>query len=277
MVLVHVHAFYIEQIPGLLARLNALLAAGERLDVFVTASADRAPEIRPIVATALPSAKFVEVADAGYDVAPFLEVLHRVDLADYDLVLKLHTKGRCFSEPFTRMNGRYLSDDLWSDTLVHSLVGSPFAFARCREMFAADASIGMAGSSYCVVPGNSDRDAVDSELAKIGLSAVDTFDFVAGTMFIVRASLLKPLLRCDLEAFLNSGESGGDFTLAHVMERVFGAVVVAQGFRVVGLPEPAYRFRFMVLPIVRVWRFATRGFWRRVFNKNHADSKRWRA
>ena len=271
MVLVHVHAFYADQVPGLTARLNALLAAGERLDAFVTAPPGRAAEIKSLVAASLQSAKFVEVPNAGYDVAPFLEVLRRVDLADYDLVVKLHTKGRSYSAPFTRLNGRYLSDDFWADTLVNSLVGSVAIFARNREMFAADASIGMAGSCHCVVSGDCDVMAANAELAKMGLPPVDSFDYVAGTMFVARASLLRPLLRCAPESFPESGGSGGDASPAHVMERAFGAMVAAQRFRVAPLPEPAYRLRFMAMPFARVWRFATSGLWRRMAGGKNPD------
>jgi lipopolysaccharide biosynthesis protein len=59
--------------------------------------------------------------------------------------------------------------------------------------------------------------------------------FVAGTMFWVRSSVLRPLLdRLSLDEFsLDSREVEGG--LEHIMERLLGALVLAEGYDVYGV------------------------------------------
>ena len=255
--LVHVHAFYAEQVAEMLSRLSAV-SSECRMDVHVTSPVEVADEIKPLVTAGFPSAKFTEVPNLGYDIAPFIEVLRKAGPSNYDLVLKLHTKRRSLSAPLTRLNGRFLSDDLWCDTLVHSLIGSMGIFKRNLAIFASDGRIGMAGSRYCVVKSDFGEDAVNATLLKCGLPHAEDFRFVAGSMFMARASLLEPLLAGDLGDFVAPVENDRRFTLAHILERTFGAMISAQDMMVFGLQEPPYIQRFMKIFFIRAWRFAAK-------------------
>ena len=54
-------------------------------------------------------------------------------------------------------------------------------------------------------------------------------------MFAVRAKLLEPIKNAySLQDFALSDSAVKDGTLAHVLERVFGCMVVAQGYKIKG-------------------------------------------
>lgn len=173
-----------------------------------------------------PSARFLKCANRGYDVWPFLAALKEVDLDAFELVVKLQTK-RDVGSPYCQ-NDVYFGGPRWRNYLL-----APFRTARAwRRTLAAfaDPAVGMVADRRCLFtfPGIDDapiagrvRDFLaDRRLTSGGPRS---FTYVAGTMFAVRAELLKPLQALELtaEAF-EPPVSGATGTLAHVFERVFG-------------------------------------------------------
>ena len=92
----------------------------------------------------------------------------------------------------------------------------------------------MLSSKFCIT---SEKRCYDTLLPQIndvmqrcGFNKVETFHFVAGTMFYVRANLLKPLLRYTIDDFAQTNGTVKDGTFAHVIERIFGALIEAQSY-----------------------------------------------
>ena len=75
--------------------------------------------------------------------------------------------------------------------------------------------------------------------------------FVAGTMFFVRAKLLRPFLKYKIEDFAISDKSIHDNTLAHVLERLFGLAVTAQGYKIQGVKYKSYAWLFFIAKLKR--------------------------
>jgi hypothetical protein len=75
--------------------------------------------------------------------------------------------------------------------------------------------------------------------------------FVAGTMFMCRAKLLEPIKNnYKLADFEPTDGRVRDGTLAHVMERLFGCVIIAQGYKIAGCGSFCSALFWQ-----RVWRF----------------------
>ena len=189
-----------------------------------------------------PRARFLLCENCGYDVWPFLKAVQSVDLAGYDLVVKLHTKRDVDLPRKAEVGYTVLNGSRWRDHLL-AFVRSPGAWAKTIARF-ADPSIGMVADRHVVfrrcdakreAHGGSFDAAVRELNEKWGIPAKRNGRFVGGTMFAVRAPILARLVArpFSAEAF---GASGGHETetYAHVLERMMGLVVSGLGYRIEG-------------------------------------------
>lgn len=245
-VLIHLHVFYIEQLDHFL---KAIKKISYHADITLTISTSESlydyvsREIRKRIDDAL----IFKVADRGYDVGPFVYVLHEIDLNEYDYVIKLHTKSRG-DEGKTLLNGVLISNSIWEDIMVDALIGSEERFCETLLSFENE-EIGLAAAEMCLISDDESRASyyfyrVNDELRKMGLPELknkDDFIFAAGTMFAVRARLLKPLLTYDINDFGLSYSHIHDCTLAHVFERLFSGIVLSQGYTLKGLRSKPFK------------------------------------
>ena len=98
---VHLHLYYKEQLPKIVKYLKNL--DGVDYDLFVTMVEDD-EQVKLKILAEFPNSKIWVVENRGYDIGPFIEFLHRIDLKDYEYVLKVHTKGTK-SNNYTHLNG----------------------------------------------------------------------------------------------------------------------------------------------------------------------------
>lgn len=231
---IHVHVFYLEGWPRLshcIANFQKVCGV-ENVSLYVTYP-DSVSVIRNVVSVDQPKAQLIAVPNRGYDVAPFLEVINRLDLSSFDFVVKLHTKR----DSVGWLNYRHMASGQWNSWLT-SFCSSESHVARTLDVFRHDPSIGMLSDRHVIVEREdnerSDILAMADEIVRKHYGKVIKRDFVAGTMFIVRAGCLTPL---------QGAFSFSDFTpvetvsltavhkseLAHAFERVFGYCVAAQG------------------------------------------------
>ena len=232
--LVIVHVFY----PQLWPELAACIRNVGACDVVVTHVDETA------VAAArrdFPNARFILCENRGYDIWPFLKALKSVDLAAYDLVVKLHTKRDIVCEKRNVVGHTLLNGSAWRDHLL-AFVKTPEAWARAAGKF-CDPKVGLVADRHVIFIR---RDALkeaycasfDEAVRRLNeewsIPARRSGRFVGGTMFVVRAAALRPFAEHPFgpEMF---GVSGGHDreTYAHVLERMFGLAVGGQGYRVV--------------------------------------------
>ena len=113
----------------------------------------------------------------------------------------------------------------------------------------------MLSSKYCVACEKRTYQKFISQinefLEKSGFNKMNKMSFVAGTMFYVRAKLLKPLLKYTINDFEDSNCQVKEGTLAHVTERQVGALVLAQGYTIYGIKHDNYAKGFIVAAIKR--------------------------
>lgn len=266
--LIHAHIFYPDIWPEILSCIENCLAesAPPRSVSLVLTYPETHPELKDILIPAVnrlkPSLKdseVVPVPNCGYDIAPFLiEVLNRRTLDDYDYIIKLHTKRNVD----TWLNFRAYRGAAWRKRLLafaatrkamrHSLT----AFERYPKLgLISDSSlISYGGTDYCTAAIRRECDFVRT----LGLHPRAAV-FVPGSIFMVRAGLLKPFAqRYGWKDFapITSVTAHVD-GLPHQLERAFGAVVFAQGYAVsAGTFPPAlavfgYRLRTAAFRLLR--------------------------
>lgn len=233
---VHIHIYYPELWPEIRDYLKKLSVFP--LILFVTM-----PTKHESVVADLEASEFKYdiqvVANRGYDVGPFFEVLNRLDLDQYSYLVKLHTKRDI---PKKSLRLRRFEGSGWRDALLTML--KLHNFKSCVKAFETDKQLG-ATAYYSLIYRTepADQDCVNRSKAmlnKLGLPSTG-FAFVAGTMFMCRASLLKPLqqLNYTIDDF-EVHQQHGITTLAHVMERMLGWVITAQGYKLKDCYTPKY-------------------------------------
>ena len=230
-VLVHLHVYYLDQVPYFLEKLSCV--GGCQWDLVVTSSS-LPPREESLLREFKPDVRFIQAENVGYDVWPFMKVLSSVDLDAYDVILKLHTKHSTENHK-VRINGVHMKGFMWRDILVDALLGSPEQFSRVLEIFRSHPDAGMvcSGKLYCALGFAEDHKLLDDELSRLGLETPER-RFCVGTMFAIRPSLLKVIVRQGFTAadFPSQTASNAGGTPAHVYERVFSLLAPAQGMKV---------------------------------------------
>ena len=246
---VHLHLYYLDQLPEILVYLKSL--DGQNYDLFVTMVAHDAQAEKALKAIA-PTTKIMIVPNYGYDVGPFIEFLHKIDLDKYDCILKIHTKGHV-SKNRTRLNGNRMNNRLWKTVLFDALLKDPERVQSNLLLLQNNPQIGILSSKYCITQEKRTYKQllpqINQALIKCGFHKIQQVQFVAGTMFYVRAKLFKPLLKYTINDFSESNSQIKEGTFAHVMERLLGAIVTAQGYRLYGLEHDNYTRKFILAAI----------------------------
>lgn len=248
---IHLHLYYLEQLPEILNYLRSLEGIDYDLCVSMISHDEEAEkEIKQFK----PDAQIWLVNNFGYDVGPFIDFLHKIDLDKYKYILKIHTKGNR-SNNHTWLNGRRLDNKLWKEILLDSLLKDKERVQENLNLLENNSQMGMLSSKYCITDEKRTYQKllpqINSELTKCGFNAVDKLSFVAGTMFYIRSKLLKPLLKYSISDFDKTDRTIKDGTLAHVMERLFGALVLAQGYTIHGIKHDNYKKGFILASIKR--------------------------
>lgn len=228
--LIHFHLYYLDQLDYFLEKL--LNIEGCTYELYVT-MVEKNAEAEQKILRLFPDARILLVPNKGYDVGPFIDVLNRVNLRDYDYVLKVHTKNTSLNNG-DKINGKWISRKCWMPLLVESLIGSEKIFANNLLRFARHPETGMVASKYLITSSTDSYTnilpQVQNTIKKLGLNVPQKLTFVAGTMFMARAHLFCPIVKAGytLNDFEPTGKTSQGNQLAHVFERVFGAMITGQ-------------------------------------------------
>lgn len=237
-ILVHAHFFYENIAPEITDCIrNFVEVCGEESVEIVATYPDVKPEFAALLPRLLPfpKVKIIEVPNRGYDIAPFVcEVLNKYPLDNYDYIVKLHTKRDVNSI----ISFRPTFGSHWRRTLLRfcatpkKVRQSLAAFTRYPKlgMLAASRFIDYASSTYELYT----RREVCDYLQNLNLRARTPIS-VAGTIFMVRARLFKPLVEhytWDDFATITPKDAHKELKLAGVLELVFPYCTTAQGYAI---------------------------------------------
>ena len=248
--LVHLHAFYRDQLSYMFDKLANI--EGTQWDLVVTAS-ENADAVEEAVRARFENAEVLRVKNQGFDLYPFLKVLQSKNLSHYDYVLKLHTKNARPDSPDSKVYGLPVPGHKWRDDLVDALLGSRGAFAENLSRFCAAPALGSVAANQYIFSINENREKTTYNLRhwmnRFRIEAGE--HYVGGTMFLARAypfERLKAIKPDELDFASDGGTSGSHKNLAHVFERLLGLVVETEGLSIGGVPNCGVRGRAAPTP-----------------------------
>src|SRR5271165_6041542 len=184
-----------------------------------------------------PDAEIEVMENRGRDIRPFLVLLEKGRLDRYRYVCKVHGKKSSDGGRKPYMGA------IWRRRLLFDLLAAPGLAASIVDMFERDPSVGMVGPRAFRLPSETyseelswsvNKDRVLQLAQTMGIPP-DQFrlDFFGGTMFWVRPEALAPLRKLKLSKDFPEEQGLLDGGLEHATERLFGAAVVAAGYRLV--------------------------------------------
>lgn len=228
-IFIHLHLFYKELWTELKA---CILNIRDYPFVLFVTIAEHDAEIEKDIKKTFPEAKILLVDNVGYDIYPFLMVLSLNDLKDYSYVIKLHSKRNVKNiNPFVWYAGAK-----WRENLL-AFIKNKSSFSRTLTVMEKNPSIGMHGANVCITNRFTDEKRAQREtfsfIENKGFKKCN-YDFVAGSMFIAKASVLQPLKQLNLTAddFVTPDSSHESCQLAHILERFCGYIVKNQGYKI---------------------------------------------
>lgn len=193
--LVHIHIFYDFLWPELKECLKSI--EGYSYDLVITMVEDK-EVIRQEVEHSFPNAKVLIVKNIGFNVYPFLCVINDVELSNYSYIIKLHTKRDIpFKDSFFWFRG-----NKWRNALL-SFVKSKSNFNKAIKKLHSCKNIGMHGPCTAIINNFCDdqnaRSLTNQFILEHNLKRL-RYKFVGGSMFIVKSTLLKPLIDLNIKS-----------------------------------------------------------------------------
>jgi lipopolysaccharide biosynthesis protein len=231
-ILVHIHLYYTEQLDIFLDKIKNITTD---FDLFITLVEEK-NEVKNKILSQYPSANIILVKNIGYDVYPFISIINNLNLDNYNYIIKMHTK-RNFVGINYYLNGFLLNNNIWRDSLI-SFLDSTKNFNKCLQAFDNNPKLGMTGSFKLITTGKVRLNKETSRKTEVFLKQhnINTkIKYIAGTMFMARASLFKIIQNMKLgeNDFKNIElKSGISATLAHILEQSFGSIVGYQGYEI---------------------------------------------
>ncbi len=233
---VHLHIFYDNQVDYFLKKLKNL--SNNNFDLFVTMPCPKTDVIGKIK-NFKSTVQIWTVENRGYDVAPFIDFLNKINLDDYDYILKLHTKGTSWLRN-TKLNNKYISNRDWAKLMIEALLKDKKIVQNNIRLFKNNPNISMIGSKACLTADKHYYQTlitdINQVLSVLNLPKVACCSFIAGTMFMARSAVFKPLQhKYQPTDFAPTNGNVKDGTLAHVFERVFGILATQNGHIIQGI------------------------------------------
>ena len=232
-----------DQLPEIISKLQNMDKAGVDYDLYVTMTA-KDEEAETKIKQVFTKVTIWQVENRGYDIGPFIDFLHKINLDSYAYILKVHTKNKKGGD-YGCFNGVRVDSKTWANMLWDALLGSSDVVKNNYSILSENPQIGMVGSSFCLSEKEENpkiRAKMTNECTRLSLAKKDIISFIAGTMFMVRAQLMRPFLTYRITDFDEVQSKVHDYMLAHCLERLFGVAVLAQGYEIRGVTYKQYQF-----------------------------------
>ena len=236
-----VHVFYIDLWEELSSCIRNIVNVANEAGVFITISEviSEGDELR--IRETFPNADIKRLPNKGFDIGPFFEVLGRIDLDSYDYVVKLHTKRNRFGI----VNFLPLFGNQWRKLLL-GFCNSIGNVRRTFSIFEKAPGVGMIGSGTLIMSPNDEltgKYSLSGSKSSYKIESCNWY-FIAGTMFVARAKLLRELSnRYSIDDFQVLPKGSHVVGLAHNVERVFGHEIYRLGFQIAPFPKAPILFR----------------------------------
>ena len=228
-ILVILHLFYMEAWPEIREYLKNLSPYSYSIIVTcVKGFCDE--ETMSSVKSFKKDVRIIECNNVGWDILPFIKALHSVDLADYDIIFKLHSKGIRRHDKF--IYGQYFRRKRWFLNLFEGCIGPFTVHTSIRSLMEKDNCTGLVAARNLIVKDTvHKRHFVEETCRELNLQYLPDYFFVAGTCFAVRANLMTTFQQLNIEEdkFASTG-----FSLAHRIERILCFSPIWAGLKLSG-------------------------------------------
>ena len=257
-VAVVIHAYYENILDEIFICLNNFRkVCGNAAIMFLTYPKDNR-SIAKKVCLEFPDINLIPVENVGYDIGPFFRVLSEINLDNFDYVVKLHTKR---DKTIDWVNFHCFRNGEWRHSLM-SFCNTQSALECSLLSFEKDPKLGMIADRKVIDPSGVGQGCYREwlnlrVLRELGYSP-ETNTFVYGTMFMMRAEILKGVQgRVRFSDFSPVLNPHMDYGLALEWELAFPVLVEVNGYRVsdkeiIGWGYPIwFYFRKVKLTIIR--------------------------
>lgn len=238
-ILVILHLFYMDSWKAIKLYLDNLSVYNYDLivsctkDYYDKSVLDKIKQIHP-------ETKFYVYPNRGFDIGPFLDVLQKINLAKYDIVFKLHSKG--IHRKFLYIYNQIFKNTDWFYNLYNGILGS-FSVHKVISAFARDDKIGLVASKNLIVHDPKHKQSLTKQIAdNYHLKLKANYSYVAGSCFVIKAKCLARITKLNLTIQDFAKTRRGLFSLAHAMERIVCATVEAQKLKLYGIPVPHNKY-----------------------------------
>lgn len=230
-VLAIVHVYY-HSMWDELERCLLNIASEDELTLALTLSSS-SPELEHRIRESFPDVRIELVANRGYDIWPFLQILEQVELDDFDLLVKMHTKRDMHDSH--AMKGVSTPGGVWRNNLL-AFCSTQENWKSTKQLF-ANLATGLVTHELNCYHRKHDScqqhyPALEELLKRIGLFLPSNGRFVAGAMFVARPNLFKVFRGYYREEDFPVPDKSHTEGLPHLLERAFGFAACAQGYKI---------------------------------------------
>lgn len=246
-VLVHMHIYYTEQLKYMLKKLKNINSCN--WDLYVTLIKNDVNIINKIK-DIKPDAKILIVENRGYDIWPFIQVLNSVNLNDYDFILKFHTKK------YRKKKDYYGKGYSWRNYLINALLKNKKTFRQNLITMLENPEIGLIGSGVTLAKmgiKEDDDTILFEKLCKKYNLPVSKGNFIAGTMFLVRAKCYEAIknMKLTAEDFPEEQKTSSRKSTAHTMERLLSRIIEMQNYKIYTVKSKRYTLKQLIKPALQ--------------------------
>lgn len=229
-VLVHAHLYYMEAWCEMEEYLRNI--APYDCDFIITYTADRRDDaVIARVEQSFKGIKVIPTANKGFDIGPFFEVLHEVNLDDYAVVYHVHSKS--FSQGIRINYGKAFAGKEWFTQMYSAVLGVENVH-KCMALLTegSQGNVGMVGAENVFFDDLPQRIRLVKEYAKrFNVTVPEQYQFIGGTCFAAPAAALKTIQAWGIRLDDFETSTRGVFTLAHAVERLIPIEMENLGFR----------------------------------------------
>lgn len=220
-------------------------------DLFITVTRDLiSQKTIDCISREYPAAKITVTENRGYDLLPFFTVLKNIDLDQYDIVFKLHSKST--KRRFIYIYRQFFLRRDWFINLYAGILSAKNVH-KTIDILYNQKETGLVAASNLIVQDPKHKQNLIRKIAeKQGYDFWEGYYFVAGTCFAIKAQCLKPIQAMHFEnADFSPVASSRGMSFAHFIERYICISVHLQGYLIKGNSANVYR-RMLQQPIVYV-------------------------
>ena len=241
-ILIHLHLYHKNQLKYFLKKLKNLKEECD-FKLHVTICKDD-KNIKKKILKFSKSANIEFVKNIGYDILPFIQVLKKENLGDYDYILKLHGKNpdNKHKVPSIKYSGLNRGDNRQA-CLIDSLIRTRKVFRKNLQII-SDIKTGIIGCKDFIFPvmrylSSENRELMEEKFT-ISKEAVRKNKFIADTMFMAKASVFNIMKKLPVreEDFMPHSETNDCNAYIYIFERLFGIAANTQDYMIEGLFSP---------------------------------------